>query len=59
MWETLTKMRALKRLRGEDVQSSVRSEIAKHLHAEYDHVVKEELPPRLEKLVRRIDERLH
>jgi hypothetical protein len=56
---TLTTVDSLKRHRNEEIKSTLQREIGKQLHAMYDPVAKDELPPRLEELMLRIDERLH
>jgi hypothetical protein len=48
-------MNSLKRLRTEETQSTLQREIGKQLHAMYDPVAKNELPLRLEELMRRLD----
>ncbi len=55
---TLTTMDRLKRLRNEEIKSSLHREIGQQLHVMYDPVAKDELPPRLEELMLRLDERL-
>jgi hypothetical protein len=52
-------MDSLRRLRNEEIKSTLHREIGKQLHVMYDPVAKDELPPRLEELVERIDERFH
>jgi hypothetical protein len=54
----LTTMDSLKRLRNEEIKSTLHREIGKHLHVMYDPVAKDELSPRLEELMLRLDERL-
>jgi hypothetical protein len=50
-------MERLKRLRDEEIKSTWHREIGKQLHVMYDLVAKDELPPRLEQLMRRLEER--
>jgi hypothetical protein len=52
-------MDSLKRLRNEEIKSTLHREIGKQLHGMYDPVAKDELPSRLEELMLRLDERLH
>ena len=52
---TLTTMDSLKRLRNEEIKSTLHREIGKQLHAMYDPVASDELPPRLEELMQRLD----
>jgi hypothetical protein len=52
-------MDSLKRLRNEETQSTLQREIGKQLHAMYDPVAKNELPPRIEALMRRLDTMQH
>jgi hypothetical protein len=56
---TLTRMDSLKRLRDEELQSTLYREFGKQLHLAYDHVAKDQLPPRLEELMQRLKERVH
>ena len=48
-------MDSLKRLRNEEIKSTLHREIGKQLHAMYDPVASDELPPRLEELMQRFD----
>jgi hypothetical protein len=52
-------MDSLKRLRNEELQSRLEREFGKQLHAIYDPVAKDELPPRLQKLLQRLDATPH
>ncbi len=52
-------MDGLKRLRSEELHSKLRSEIAKQLHTVFDDVLKDELPPRLQDLLRHLDQPQH
>jgi hypothetical protein len=52
-------MDGLKRLRSEELHSKLRSEIAKQLHAVYEPVLKDELPPQLQDLMRHLDQTQH
>ncbi len=49
-------MDRLKRLRNEELHAKVRGEIAKQLHAAFDDVLKDELPPRLQDLLRHLEQ---
>src|SRR5262245_4170698 len=50
-----TKMDSLKRLKKEDQASTLQCEISKRLHALYDPVASDKLPPRFEELLLRFD----
>jgi hypothetical protein len=52
-------MDILKRLRNEEIKSSLHREFGKQLHAMYDPVANDELPPQLEELMHRLEERFH
>jgi hypothetical protein len=52
-------MDSLKQLRDEEIESMLHREIGKQLHTMYDPVATVELPPRLQELMLRLDERLH
>ena len=56
---TLTTMVSLKRIRDEEIKSTLHREIGKQLHVMYDPVAKDELPPQLQELMHRLDEQLH
>jgi hypothetical protein len=51
-------MVSLKRLRDEEIKSTLQREFGKQLHVMYDAVAKDELPLRLQELIPRLDERL-
>lgn len=48
-------MDSLKRHRNEEKKLTLQREIGKHLHAVYDGVAKDELPPRLHELMQRLE----
>ena len=52
-------MASLKRRRNEEIKSALHREFGKQLHEMYDPVAEDELPPRLQELMHRLDERLH
>jgi hypothetical protein len=52
-------MDSLKRLRNEEIKSKLEREFGKQLHAIYDPVAKDKLPPRLEELLQRLDATPH
>ena len=54
-----TKMDSLKRLRKEDQASKLQCEISKQLHALYDPVAIDRIPPRFEELLQRFDNTRH
>jgi hypothetical protein len=54
-----TKMDSLQRLRKEDQASKLKCEISKQLHALYDPVASDKLPPRFEELLQWFDNTRH
>jgi hypothetical protein len=52
-------MESLKRLGNEEIKSTLQRVLGKQLHVMYDPISKDELPPPLEELTIRLDERLH
>ena len=52
-------MDSLKRLRKEELASKLQREISKQLHALYDPVASDKLPPRFEELLQRFDNTRH
>jgi hypothetical protein len=49
-------MDSLKKIRTDAVGRELKSTMATQLHSAYDEVLKEELPPRLCELLRRLDQ---
>jgi Anti-sigma factor NepR len=52
-------MKTLQKRQNEENQLELQRKIAQQLRIGYDDVLKDELPPRIEDLLRRLDERLH
>ena len=52
-------MKTLQKRQNEEIQLELQRKIAQQLRIGYDAVLKNELPPHIEDLLRRLDERLH
>jgi len=52
-------MKSLQKRQNEEIQLELQRKIAQRLRIGYDDVLKAELPPHIEDLLRRLDERLH
>jgi hypothetical protein len=57
--QVVASMDSLKRLRKEDQASKLQCEISKQLHALYDPVTSDRMPPRFEELLQRFDNTRH
>ena len=52
-------MKALQKRQNEEIEIQLHQKIGQQLHLQYDSLLKDELPPRMEDLLRCLEARLH